>query len=173
MTTPSSGKRGGGNRHGLVKRKSNSKNNIRAFSLLPLAQYTRSALIGRNAVKRERELPHPQPHSSAALPFGKRAEEARDLCTWVESEPGCPTPNLVNRTSVHPFVGISAMLLGVEVYHWEWCVELLRPGVVKGALFWVPSCALEEKPSDVRAVLRSIRYDVVFSRGYRVTSRNA
>lgn len=49
---------------------------------------------------------------------------------------------LVNRTSVHPLVGIFSVLLGVEVYHGERGVELLRSGVVEGTLFGVPTCAL-------------------------------
>lgn len=53
------------------------------------------------------------------------------------------------------------MLLGVEVYDGKRGVELLRSGVVKRALFGVPSCALEEQPPDVRTVLRAVRFGVV------------
>lgn len=57
------------------------------------------------------------------------------------------------------------MLLGVEVYHGNRGVELLRSGVVEGALFGVPSCTLQEQSSDVRAVLRFARFEVAISRG--------
>lgn len=62
----------------------------------------------------------------------------------ITVELGRHTPYLVNRTSVHSFIGIFPMLLGVEVYHGERGVELLRSGVVKGALFGVPPGALQE-----------------------------
>lgn len=90
--------------------------------------------------------------------------EARRPCP-PHSPSRCPTSHLVYGTPVHPFVGVFSMLLGVEVYHGERCVELLRSGVVKGALFRVPSCALEEQPSDVCAILRSVRFNIVLSRG--------